>query len=248
MRESRTVFAEKYLKGKGIEFGALNNPLPVNMEQCTVTYADKSDKKELLSQFPELRPVADSIVETDIRMDLNSCDFSQLQSSGYDFFIANHLLEHLVNPIKFLKNLHDIMDKRAVLYLSVPDKEYTFDKPRQLTDNDHLWEEYSRDTSELSDAHLLDFIIHISKDHIDPGRRDRMYFKNDRIPWNWFKKKRILALHRQRSIHVHVWNKETFASFLEFTFNRLDLEFSIVDSCGPEENEQHELLYILQKR
>ena len=112
------------------------------------------------------------------------------------------MIEHLVNPVRFLKLIHDVMRPNAILYLSVPDKSYTFDKNRAPTSYEHLWNEYQEDTKILSIEHLNDFILNITKDHIEPNRKVKMYFKNDKLPLNWFKKKKIYTLHKERSIHV----------------------------------------------
>lgn len=247
MSDIRIQYSEKYLKGKGVEFGALHNPLHVP-EMSQVVYADRFTKRELIRRFPELTALSESIVETDITLDLNDGDFSKLKSHKFDFFIANHVIEHLINPLRFLKDLHDAMDKGSILYLSVPDKNYTFDKNRALTSCDHLWQDFLQDTRELSQGHLNDFILNITKDHIEPERREKMYFKNDKVPWNLLRKRAVYNLHKKRSIHVHVWNKTTFAEFLSFAIDKLQLNFTIIDSSDSHDNYAEEMIYILEKQ
>ena len=139
------------------------------------------------------------------------------------------------------------MKPNAILYLAIPDKDYTFDKSRTLTPNKHLWQEYLDNIQELSVEHLNDFLLNITKNHIEPERRARMYFKNDRLPMNWFTKRRIYHLHRERSIHVHVWNQNTFDNFLRFAIERLSLQFAIIDKCCSSETSNHEMIYIIKK-
>lgn len=246
MDKTRTYFAEKYLLGDGVEFGALHNPLIVG-EQSQITYVDKLTKKELLKKFPELKDYAESIVSTDIILDIDKGDFSPLTLQKFDFFIANHVIEHLVNPIRFLEEIHEVMIPSSILYISVPNKEYTFDKYRELTSNDHLWCEYQDNTNELTTEHLNDFLLNITKDHIEPHRKAKMYFKNDKLPIIGFRKRRIYKLHKERSIHVHVWNQNTFSQFLNFTFTQLNLDFEIIDSNISSNNELDEIIYILKK-
>jgi len=246
MNQTRSSLAEKYLQGRGIEFGALHNRLFTG-KQAKVIYVDRYTKKELLHKFPELRSYSESIVSTDIIMDIDSGDFSQITEQNFDFFIANHVIEHLVNPIRFLKNIHEIMIPGSILYLAIPDKNYTFDKNRELTINEHLWHEYIEDINELSIEHLNDFILNITQDNIEPERKAKMYFKDDKLPFNWFEKRRIYKLHRERSIHVHVWNQFTFDQFLRFTIDRLKLMLEIVDLCSSTESSP-EMIYILRKK
>ena len=81
MDKTRTYFAEKYLLGDGVEFGALHNPLIVG-EQSQITYVDKLTKKELLKKFPELKDYAESIVSTDIILDIDSIPGAARASGG----------------------------------------------------------------------------------------------------------------------------------------------------------------------
>lgn len=246
MSVDRSCFAEKYLIGRGVEFGALHNPLIIG-NQSEVVYVDQFSKSDLLKNFPELESLTDSIVTTDIILNLDSGDFFELKNQDFNFFIANHLIEHLVNPILFLEKIHDVMLPGAVLYLAVPNKEHTFDSKRELTTNDHLWQEYQEKINDLSEEHLNDFLLNITKDHIEPERRAKMYFKNDKLPFWGFRRRRIHNLHRERSIHVHVWNHHTFDTFLDFTIAQLKLQFAIVDSNLSDGGNPPEMIYILRR-
>ena len=240
--------SEKYLQGKGVEFGALSSPLQIKNEKCQVSYIDRYTKEELLCKFPELKDQANAIVHTDITIDLDHGDFSELVDHNFDFFIANHVIEHLVNPIQFLNKLHKVMLADSILYLAVPDKEFTFDKNRKLTDYDHLWNDFVQSEKQLSIEHLNDFILNITKDHIENKRRKNMYFKGDKLPLNPLRKRKVYNLHRNRSIHVHVWNQMTFDHFLTKSIEKLHLSFEIIDSCRSCMNDNKEMIYIIKKQ
>ena len=240
----RAKSANNYLKGKGVEFGALHNPLVVDRNQAQVFYADKYSKVDLLNNFKELQPLAQSIVETDIFLDLNQDNLQSLQEHNFDFFIANHVIEHLINPLQFLENVSRVMRSRSYLYLAVPDKDYTFDRLRELTTWEHLYEEYTNQIHELSEAHLEDFIVNITKDHInDPNRKKNLYDAyhdpNQRTA--------VLTKHRQRSIHVHVWNQRTFDLFLQKAIAKLRLNLKVVYKIKSRSS-KHEMIYVLRKR
>ena len=171
----REKLSKQYLTGKGIEFGALHNPLYIH-EKNQVVYADKYSKSDLLKNFKELESVQDSIVETDIYFDLNNHNNWQfLADNDFNFFIANHVIEHLVNPLKFLEGISKVMNLGSYLYLAIPDKEYTFDCDRQLTSWKHLHQEYLDNTTKLSKEHIEDFVRNITKEHIqDPQRKKKI--------------------------------------------------------------------------
>ncbi|MEM7593745.1 MAG: methyltransferase domain-containing protein [Cyanobacteria bacterium P01_A01_bin.83] len=240
----RVKLANDYLIGEGVEFGALHNPLDINREKARVLYADKYSKQALLNKFKELQKIQESVVETDIFIDLNQDNLQDLRDYNFDFFIANHVIEHLVNPLKFLENISNIMKPGSYLYLALPDKSYTFDRNRSLTTWSHLYQEYLHNTTKLSRNHLEDFILNITKDHIeDPIRKKEIYDDYS----NWFKRFQIRQKHRQRSIHVHVWNQETFDDFIARAIAELKLGLTIVDRVDSSSN-QHEMIYILLKK
>lgn len=239
----RVILANNYLIGKGVEFGALHNPLQIDWQKASVLYADKYSKSKLIQNFPELKKVCELIVETDIFINLDRDNLQALIEHNFDFYIANHVIEHLVNPLKFLARLNQIMKPGSYLYLAVPDKEYTFDCCRELTSWEHLYQEYLKNTTRLSKKHIEDFIINITKNHInDPVRKKAMY--DDYA--NWFKRWSIRQKHRQRSIHVHVWNQDSFDTFITKAIEKLGLSLNIVDRIDSSFN-KHEIIYILQK-
>ena len=51
---NRTFISKYYIKGTGIEIGALHNPLYVNKKQAKVLYVDRMSIKDLREQYPEL--------------------------------------------------------------------------------------------------------------------------------------------------------------------------------------------------
>jgi hypothetical protein len=134
----------------------------------------------------------------------------------------------------------------SILYLAVPDKDYNFDKNRRLTKNYHLWDDYLKKESSLSIEHLNDFILNITKDHIEPWRRAMMYFNDDKIPSDRFIREKIYEMHRKRSIHVHVWNQKTFDDFLNFVIAKLNLGIEIPEKSDSSKSEG-EMIYILKK-
>lgn len=246
--QRRQNLAYEHLQGKGVEFGALHNPLVVNSDQCTVDYCDKFTKEKLIKYFPELKSISSQIVETNIFADLNKTDFNQTftfqtKHCGYDFFIANHVIEHLINPMRFLEQIHTLMKSGAVLYLAVPNKNHTFDCQRQLTTWHHLYDEYQSDVSKLSKAHLEDFILNITTDHIDDPKRKKKLYEDYQNP---FKRVFIRNKHRSRSIHVHVWDDITFADFITKAIKQLGLNLRVINNLE-ENQDNYELIYILQK-
>lgn len=253
--EFKTQISFGQLSGKGVEFGAMHKPLPVDQDKAHVLYADRLSREQALVVFPELKDLGDFFIEPDLIVDCNNDDLSSLAQHEFDFYIANHFIEHLVNPVRFLKNLSDVMKPGSVLFLTVPDKEYTFDRGRELTTNDHLWNDYLTDERTLSNAHLREFLRRkqlVSEIHpnvvkyFNEHGLPLSYYNGNKLPWNPAKRKKLYEFHRERSIHVHVWNVSSFDRFLRWINTKLKLEFEIEFFDGDARNKE-EMIYVLKK-
>jgi len=252
---TKNKVAWDHLVGKGIELGALNNPLPVDPDKASVEYADRLPKVDALRLFPELESIADSIIDADVIMDLDTDDLSAIGEGDYDFVIANHVIEHVVNPIRFLENVSQHLKPGGLFFLTVPDKRYTFDRDRQLTTNEHLWGEYQRGVTTLSNDHIKDFLLHkepVNEIHpaVEKYFRDNglplSYYNGNKLPWNPIKRKRLYEFHRSRSIHVHVWDRASFDSLLDFSIAKTNLHFQLVETHNPEQI-TGEMVYLLKR-
>jgi predicted SAM-dependent methyltransferase len=228
----RRAFAE-YLHGRGIELGALNAPLDVRGVQAIdeLLYVDRYKKDELLRHFPELQEVAKDIVETDITCDIVE-GLKPFTDESLDFVIACHLVEHVPDPIYFLTELWRVLAVRGRLYLAVPDKEcFGYDARRPLTTLEHLIEDHRKRTATVEDHHLEEFL---------------RLSENLSIPEDPAQRAHLFEQHRARSIHIHVWNTQSFAEFLLY-FNQACRPFRLLDVSVPRENERREMLFILEK-
>ena len=61
-----------------------------------------------------------------------------LPDGSQDFIIANHLLEHVADPIGALEEWYRLLRPDGILFLALPDKRVTFDKDRPRTTLDHV--------------------------------------------------------------------------------------------------------------
>ena len=90
----RLELAERYLRGSGIEVGALNVPLPIPAG-ASVRYVDRMSLEDLRAQYPELGDWP--FVPPDV---IDDGELLETFADGtLDFVIANHFIEHCQNPI-----------------------------------------------------------------------------------------------------------------------------------------------------
>jgi SAM-dependent methyltransferase len=222
--------ALRHLRGKGLEFGALHSPVPDGPDY-EIIYADRMSRADSIALYDELAPFAPMMVEVDHIVDLDRDDLGVLAEHDFDFFVAAGVIEHLVNPLRFLENLHRVMKPGARFLLSAPDRDFTWDCRRELTSNEHLYDEYERNVEDLSDEHVVEYLWHVSPIRLpaeEPGRSE------------------LIEFHRERSIHVHVWDEASFDDFLRFANERLGLTFEVVERASSRRGIGN-VVYVLRK-
>ncbi|ODS36956.1 MAG: hypothetical protein A7316_09715 [Candidatus Altiarchaeales archaeon WOR_SM1_86-2] len=226
--DPRQNLSNKYIKGNGIEIGALHNPLPVDNKRAKVRYVDCRPIETLREHYLELKQ--NSFVSSDIIASAE--DLSVISDSSLDFLIANHLLEHCANPIKALKEFHRVVKKyNGIVYLSLPNtqSEGSFDKGREITTIEHLINDYFAKDSE---RHLLDF-IHFWEWVIYAGKRCTFEAA-------LMNAKKLYDM--EFSIHYHVFVEENFLALLGFMRENLNIRFEIVEK----HTDEYEFIFILK--
>ncbi len=203
---------KKYLHGEGIEIGALHKPLDLTGLNITkISYVDRLSTDDLRVHYPELNDLP--LVHVDIIDDGST--LARIPENSLEFIIANHVFEHLDNPIQALQNWYYRLRPEGILFLAVPDKRFTFDKDRSLTTLQHLWDDYhdsDDDRQKRNYAHFMETAEIIEK-RTGKDAEDRVA---DLIARNY-------------SIHFHTWDFLSFRAFLRTICNELEIPYSIVD-------------------
>jgi SAM-dependent methyltransferase len=200
----RSFAAYRYIRGQGIEIGALHHPLET-YHGAKVGYVDRLPTGKLRLEYPELAD--QTLVEVEQIDDGET--LASIANESCDFVIANHLLEHTRNPIGAIENMFRVLKANGILYLALPDKRFTFDAARAVTSYEHLKRDYL-ESPEWSEAeHYLDWITGVGKvtDESEAERRA----------------KQIEAT--AGDIHFHVWTQR---EFIELVLNlRRDFHWPI---------------------
>ncbi len=186
----------RYLRGTGIEIGALGRRFPVP-RGARVWYVDRSDRADLNEHYPELTGSA-------LRPNLLA-DAAQLpvRPRALDFLIVSHVLEHLRFPLQALRSWYDALAPGGALLLKVPDKRYTFDSRRARTTLTHLIEEHQRPSRFDNRSHYADWLQYVGngQDPAAPAFEDAVQD----------------LVNQDYSIHFHVWIDEDIREIIEFT-------------------------------
>ena len=194
------------LRGAGLEIGAFNVPacLP---DDCSVEYCDVVTREEAIGFFPEL--CLEDLVEVDHICDLDMDGLNIFTESAFDFVILNHVIEHVANPIFVIDELFRICRPGGMVVVSAPDKDFTFDKNRDLTPFAHLLGEYNKETKYVSDEHYLDFLQGVHPEVMELSDEEFAA---------------CLKSVRARREHAHVWTSQSFEEFFLESLSLLGIE------------------------
>jgi SAM-dependent methyltransferase len=194
IQDHRYEVARRWLRGDGVEVGALHAPLRVPAE-ARVRYVDRLPVAELRRVYPEL---ADQpLVEVDVIDDGER--LATIPDGSLDFVVANHMLEHCENPLGTLRCHLAKLKPGGILYYAVPKRSAGFDKDRDVTTFEHLLAD-DRDAGEGSRwSHYLEW-AHFVNGMRDPAVAEANAAENQR---------------NRYSIHFHVWDEPAFRALLE---------------------------------
>jgi SAM-dependent methyltransferase len=201
----RDDLAFRYLRGDGIEIGAFNAPLRVP-PAARVRYVDHASADELRERYAaELdmhgRPlVVPDVVDEGERL-------GKFADGSLDFVIANHMLEHVEDPISALQHFLRVLRSGGILFLTLPDARHNFDRHRPRTSVEHLLRDH-REGPEAS-----------RREHYEEWARFIEGVPEDRIA----QRAEEFASEQARH-HFHVWELDGFLAFLTALGPAADIE------------------------
>lgn len=227
----RKNLSYKYIKWKWLEIWAFWNPLPIKNNIANVKYVDYLPPEEIKKINLWVKNENNVIIDYVFKAD----NLYEIEDMSQDFIIANHLFEHLNNPIKALVEWNRVLKKEWILFLTVPDKRRTFDKNRNRTTIEHIIDDY-KDPSEKRDFEHYKEFAEIS------------------IKQEWWKEnidneiKRLIETNY--SIHYHVFLEEDINNILEYWKKEKLFNFDILEIKHTSKYNiaDIEFIFILQKK
>lgn len=197
---------------RGLEIGPYLQPT-VRKDEGDVRYLDFYSTEELAAREQERRPAGTVIPTVDYVV--KSDDYWRYVPDQFDYVIANHVVEHVDNPVQWVIDLARLLRPDGVLFLTVPDKKYNFDRYRADTTISHLLADYFRGGGEPRE-HGVDIQLHYDTAYV--GKPIDLGEKLDLV--------RLRAAFDEKphpGRHNHVFQSETFVPRILRPLQRLGL-------------------------
>ena len=221
----RKKLSFRYLRGSGLDIGALHNPLEVP-PGVTVTYVDYATREENIKKFPLID--ASRIVVTDYVAD--GCELAGIPNASQDFVIANHVLEHSANPLQTLLHWHRVLKGAGILFMTIPNGDKSFDYGREITTIGHLADDYElvkagdmEKFKEKNWAHYREF-VEISIPNLHRVQRNLKTYETAEARNAYIDK---LARESSDDAHFHVFTKASLTAFLDYMIANYAGDFAL---------------------
>lgn len=218
--EYRRFFVRKHanLAGIGLEVGAFARPT-LQKHEANIRFVDFFSTEELRDQARRNGEDPNAVVPVDYVV--SNDDYRSAAPGTFDYIIANHVFEHVLNPIAWLEYLNDMLHPGGLLFLTVPDKKYNFDRYRADTQLSHLLHDYIQGNDQGFE-HSLETSLYYDLAYVNrpmelTNQLDFARMKRDCAYW-------------APGIHAHVFQGETFLAKILKPLLMLKLfDFDLVD-------------------
>ena len=187
------------LAGDGIEIGGFEHPA-VLPHARKITRCDRLLKEEAGAVFTEIDSAGLPVV--DVRLDLDTEGLGHFADATLDFVVCCHVLEHLKNPIRAVREIRRTLRRGGCAALAIPDKDFTFDQKRPLTTWESLERIYRENITTPVPDDYMDIVRHVHPQMLQVGEAERQGYLEHLL---------------KRREHLNIWDSRTFPAFLART-------------------------------
>ena len=198
----REDLAARYLHGEGLELGALNLPLRLPAA-AQARYVDRKPVPE--ADWPEM--AGQGFAPVDVVDDAQT--LATISDGSEDFVVANHVLEHLEDPIAALETFARVLRPGGIAFIALPEHG-TLDAGREITTIDHLSTDHAQGPAGSRAGHYEDWVRNVERfDEADVAARARDLDARD------------------DSIHFHVFSRHSWAQLVLHLREHAGLPFDL---------------------
>ena len=155
---------------RGLEIGPLASPR-VGKNEGPIRYLDHASTDELKQKYatnPVMRTKLHTIVDVDYVIGANKTIADAVgKDAPFDYVIASHVIEHIPDPVGWMAEVASVLRPGGILSLIIPDKRYSFDINRAVTDISDLVDANLRNLRQPSYRQAYDFYARAIAGQVD---------------------------------------------------------------------------------
>lgn len=252
-KSSRQLFVKKNIElssAQILEIGALDNPT-FHKAEANIFYLDWFSKAELYLKHQYNNPQkAKNLVEIDFV--IKDKNFHKHINQKFDLVIANHVIEHIPNIISWFENVSSLLKKDGFLFLSVPHKEYTFDKIRNLTSLAQIIRNYDEDLNAPTIYQVFEHLYFYRPiSAADVWKEDFQELINQKRFTTAFEALELARSEVSRKgyvdVHCNIFDFQSFRNICNELYSSKYIDLKLVDSKDIEKPD-NEFFTIFQKK
>ncbi|GAB4136284.1 MAG: hypothetical protein Fur0037_00670 [Planctomycetota bacterium] len=222
---------------RGLEIGPYLQPT-VRKDEGRIEYLDFYTAEELAEQ--EFQRTGASVEVPPVDHVVKSDDYFRHVQGEFDYVIANHVIEHVDNPIQWLIDLARLVREDGVLFLAVPDKKYNFDRYRSDTPLSHLLADWFRGRG-AHEEHGVDIVLFYDTAYVGKPLDAKEKLDIEKL-------RNAFAEPSHPGRHNHVFQSETFVRTILRPLQYLGAwPYTLLD-FGPAPQNHGEFHLVLRKR
>lgn len=144
-----------------LEIGALDNPTFLR-DEGDVHYLDYFSTAQLKKK---LEGTSNRALErlVDVTYVLDGVTMSAAVNRTFDLVVANHVIEHVPDMIGWMKEIAEVTKPGGHLFLSIPDRRFTFDYFRPVTDAIELVRAHEEQRTKPSEYQIARHLYYFTK-------------------------------------------------------------------------------------
>jgi predicted SAM-dependent methyltransferase len=129
-------------EGIGLEIGPSYSPVAPKSAGWKVDVLDYLDAEGLRKKYAAWGVACDKIEDVDYVISDKSLLETIGKSEHYDFIIASHVIEHMFDLVRFLRDCQALLKPKGLLCIAAPDKRFCFDVFKPVTSTGMILQAY----------------------------------------------------------------------------------------------------------
>jgi hypothetical protein len=150
--------------GVGLEIGPSYNPIIPKSSGARIESLDHLDQAGLILKYKDEPNVDITRIEpVDYVSDGGPITETIPYSNYYSYILASHVIEHMPNPLGFLRDCSSLLTQSGVVVLVVPDRRYCFDYFRPASTTGAILQAYRSNRRRHLPGTLFDHAAYVSR-------------------------------------------------------------------------------------